>query len=242
MFFYSSLVAASYIYLSECNSNCELNNDNAFRVDFILNHFFRYYEKRYRLLFSREFKHVGYDIYDLETHESHADFDARKHLREYLTELILEMIAISEVELSMVKQNPRPNNDYFNQKIIEKLYEMLPQINQSCFAKMNQKAKNKSNGKVSIERVLDNMLIDISNDLHKEAFIFLVRRLFNSGGFGGSINNDFIDLSNIVAMDSFKTGEAVSLTYDRKWVDFLSSSDNERAKSAIDFYNKYSCR
>ena len=149
---------------------------------------------------------------------------------------------ISEVELSMTNHSPRPNNDYFNQQIVDKLYVMSPYINQSCFSKLNKKAKTNSNGKVSIESVLNKMLMNMPDDLHKEAFVFLVKNLYNDGGFGGSINNDYIDLSNIVAMDSFGVGEAVSLTYETTWKDFLSNSDNARAKSAMDFYSKYSLK
>lgn len=240
MFFYTSLVSASYLLLSNTDTDGEFDWDTRLKCDFILNHFWNLYKEIFSEKFENYYEHAGYRSYDFTNKEFFDDYDAKDKLREYLIELIIEILSIADARVMVHNNEIEKSTQAFNEKIRERRPIRKHEITMDCFRKANLRAKRLTNNKRSIENVLDLILSDIKDSLKKDCYRLLVERLFNSGGFGKSINNDFTDFSNLILLESFNPGEAVYLTYEKSWLSFLEShKDNPFVIDTITFCKKY---
>ena len=243
MFLYSALAAASLLTLGECDEKGNINSDTYIKCNFILNQFFQLYYARFEEKFAEYYEHAGYPTINLSTGENYIDYNAKDKLREYIRNLVIEIIAVAEAELPILKNEIEQTTTEFNSKIEKNIIELSRIIFDGYFRKINLKAEHLTNGKLNIEKVLDMMMSNCPDSLKKDSFIFMVKNLFNSGGFGKTLNNDFIDFSNMILVEKFSNCDAVFMTYEKKWKEFLETqSRNMYANYSNQFCEEYLIR
>ncbi len=240
MFFYAVLVTSAYLVLNNSNSAGKCDPDTLWKVQYISNHFFEQHKSRYMKVFSEIYKHVGLPSYDPIEHEFFRDYNAKESLREIMLNLFVEILAVSEVELSLAKKEWMYNSHEYNNRIIDKCKILSSEIKYSSFKEVNKQCSKRTNKRITIDYVLEQLLSDFPASLKKESYCAMVKKLFISGGFGEKFNNDFIDLSNLILLDRFPEGTAVYITEESFWKNVLFSNQNSiNAKNSVSFYNKF---
>ena len=241
MFTYSSLVAASYVVLSECNADGNLNYDTFYKCNYILNHFWNKHLDRYSKLFNMRYEHVGQILsFDPKSNVIYKDYKASSYLRDYILNLIIEILSIANLELEIAKGEIDYNPNTYDSLIIDRINSLTGTISHKSFKKVHSKAVKLSNGKHNITSICNAILSGYPDDLTKGGYLFLIDRLFTSGGFGKSFNNDFIDFANMNLLDAFDKGKAVYLTCEKTWMCFLETKiSNVNVSNSIEFRNMY---
>ncbi len=242
MFEYAKLVSSAFLALRNCEVDGTCDYDTLWRIRYIDRYFFDVYRDRYILVFSEAYKHAGLPSYDISSHQFYNDYNAKDSLRELMLNLIIEILSVSDVELQMAKKGIRLDNTEYNKHIIENYKVYSKTITSKSFARENIACKKRFGNRMNIDSVLSLMMDRIPASLTKECYVSMVKKLFSSGGFGKSFNNDFIDFSNICLLNRFPEGTAIFITNDSYWRSFLlSHKDNSFARLSADFYeNKLS--
>ena len=240
MFFYSILVTSAFVYMSECDDNGGIRSDTIYKLSFIGNRYFELHEDRHMKLFTAAYKHAGLPSYSIITKEFYTDYNAKKELPKYMLNLIAEIIATAEVELSLSKGEWNYSIEEYNRRLAEKYMQLSHSLKVDSFKKLNTDIKKRTKKRISIETVLDDLMAGFSESLKKECFHYMVEKLFNSGGFGERFSNDFIDFSNLLMIERFYPGETVYLTGDKKWTRFMElHKDNPFVKQSIEFSEQF---
>lgn len=238
-FFYSVLVTSTYLYMTYCDNDGKCDKDTFWKIKYINDIFFKKYMDRYRLIFSEHYKHAGLICYDPNSGEFYKDSNAKDYLRDLILNLVVEMISVSDVELQLTKKEFKYDAGEYNGRIVDNCRKYSKLIKAETFSQINRKCSKRTNNKVNVDYVLRELLFESPESLKKDSYIYLVKRLFVSSGFGKTLNNDFIDFSNMILIEKFQVGQAIYITTDKPWQDFLfQHKDNDYVAPTINFYKQ----
>ena len=243
MYIYSALAATAFLILNYCDRDGSCNQDIVWKIHYIDNHFFIKHRERYDLIFTEAYKHAGLHCIDPYGKGFYIDDDAKNHLRERMLNLIIEILAVSEVELSLAKGEWEFNNNEYNGKIVENCMILTKEIHSDSFRAANQRCSKRTKKKINIHTALDQLMAAFPDNINKRSYTMLLTKLFDGGGFGKSFNNDFIDFSNLSLLDSFPVGSAVYLTDESIWRNFMyENKEYLPIKASIKFYERFLSR
>lgn len=166
--------------------------------------------------------------------------DAKDYMGSCLEYMVTEIIHISRIQYEHhIGINPYADNNEFNDRIVEKYWEM-EKVNPYP-RKVMAKRYNKEFLKMEPKRTID-VLVEEKTRQYPEMLRHMYKKLvadWFSGGIGKPFMNTLIDYDNMHFLNTKGVNDWVYITEEDKFVDYILDSKEETLAATRRFYEQY---
>lgn len=220
----AQVIAIFWILFNESTNDGKYNQDTRFKIHFIDEYFLIRHKKRYDLLFKLGFEYK----------------DFKYHVADNILELVLEMLALANVETDLWKNSIKAETNDYNKRVIEEINRLQPVFNRVTLHNLYKKYYKRTGKRYSLDYLVEWALSNMKLNLMKDSFKMLIKKAFSQEGFHKKeTNNDIIDFTNMCLIEDFDNIPVAYLTSEKKWLKYINGSDDDSLVFSKTIIKKY---